>query len=185
MSAEGLIIERIAPPDVSETLADLTGILHACVHAGASVGFILPFTPQTATAYWSDQVFPLVRTGDRVLFTARYRGDIVGTAQLGLGLPPNQPHRADVLKLLVHPDRRRLGIARALMQVLISRARALEKSLLVLDTRSGDPSQRLYESLGFQVAGEIPGFCRNPAHETFEPTTYLFKPLTAGGATKI
>ena len=90
---------------------------------------------------------------------------------------PNQPHRADVAKLLVHPDARRQGLARALMLALEDRARALSRSLLVLDTRTGDPSQALYQSLGYRVAGEIPGYCRHPAEPVFEPTTYLYKPL--------
>ena len=166
---------------LSGALGDLTGLLHACVHDGASVGFILPFDQSTAARFWSDKVLPAVQCGNSVLFVARIDGHIVGTVQLGLGLPSNQPHRADVLKLLVHPDQRRQGIARALMQTLISHAIQMGKTLLVLDTRSRDPSQRLYEGMGFLVAGEIPGFCRNPLRDEIEATTYLYKPLTPVG----
>lgn len=166
---------------LSGALGDLTEILHACVHDGGSVGFILPFDEPTAAQFWSDKVFPAVQCGNSVLFVARVNDHIVGTVQLGLGLPPNQPHRADVLKLLVHPDQRRKGIARALMQTLIGHASELGKSLLVLDTRSGDPSQQLYEDMGFLVAGEIPGFCRNPLRDGFEATCYLYKNLTPVG----
>ena len=91
---------------------------------------------------------------------------------------PNQPQRADVAKLLVHPEARRRGLGRALMQALEERARALGRTLLVLDTRSSDPSRLLYQSLGFEIAGEIPNYCRNPFEERFEPTTHMFKPLT-------
>lgn len=169
---------RLTTADLPRAKDDLAEILHACVHAGASVGFILPFAPDDAAAYWTGKVFPAVRSGGAVLFAARRDGRIAGTVQLGIDLMPNQPHRADVAKLLVHPDHRRLGIARALMQALERDARARGKTLLVLDTRSGDPSQRLYESLGFQVAGEIPDYCRNPFRAEYEATTYLYKALT-------
>ena len=92
-------------------------------------------------------------------------------------LPPNQPHRADVAKLLVHPDARRNGMARALMEALETEARTLNKRLLVLDTRSGDPSQTLYENMGFAVAGSIPGYCLNPFDGQPEDTTNLYKSL--------
>lgn len=162
---------------LNAALGDLADILHACVHGGASVGFILPFPPEEARAFWQGKVFPAVRTGSSVLFAARLDGRIAGTVQLGLALPPNQPHRADVAKLLVHPDAHRNGIGRALMQALETEARARGKQLLLLDTRAGDPSQRLYESLGFRLAGEVPGFCRHPFRDAYEPTAYLFKTL--------
>ena len=172
-----LSIQRLFDADLATALPDLTDILHQTVHAGASVGFILPFPPQAAQAFWSDQVFPAVTDGGVHLFVAQSEGRIIGTVQLGLDLPPNQPHRADVRKLLVHPAFRRGGTGRALMQVLEAHAIEMGKRLLLLDTRSDDPSQQLYESMGFRVAGEVPGFCRNPFSEVFEPTTYLYKPL--------
>lgn len=144
---------------------------------GASVGFILPFTTTEARAFWQDRVFGAVRAGGTALYGAVSGGRLLGTVQLGLALPPNQPHRADVAKLLVHPDGRRQGLARALMQRLETDARAMGKRLLVLDTRSGDPASQLYLSLDFRLAGEIPGYCRNPATEVFEATTYMYKPL--------
>jgi ribosomal protein S18 acetylase RimI-like enzyme len=178
MAISELTITQLAPPALPDALGDLTDILHACVHSGASIGFVLPFYKQDAAKFWGDQIAPSVRTGANVLFVARLAGQIVGTVQLGLDLPPNQPHRANVSKLLVHPQRRRLGIARALMVTLNDHAVALGKTLLVLDTRSSDPSQHLYESIGFQAAGEIPGFCRHPLRDVLESTTYLYKHLT-------
>ena len=164
--------------DLAPALGDLTDILHACVHAGASVGFILPFDRDEARAFWETRVFPAVRSGGTRLFLAQKGGRIVGTVQLGLALPPNQPLRADVSKMLVHPDARRRGIARGLLRALNAQARGLGKTLLVLDTRSGDHALPLYESEGFRVAGEIPGYCRNPFTDTYEATTYMYKPLT-------
>lgn len=158
-------------------LEALTGILHACVLDGASVGFVSPFAKDEAQAFWVDRVFPAVDAGACDLFVARLDGVVIGTVQLMKAAMPNQPHRADVAKLLVHPDHRRHGAGRVLMAALEERARALALTLLVLDTRSGDPSQSLYEGIGFQVAGQIPGFCRNVFEDVYEPTTYLYKAL--------
>lgn len=174
-----LSIRQLDVAALNQQLGALSDILVQTVAAGASVGFIEPFGPQEAAAFWREQVLPAVQRGDRLLFGAFLGGALQGTVQLGIALPPNQPHRADVAKLLVHPAVRRAGLGRALMQAIEAEARRLGKTLLVLDTRSGDPSQRLYESLGFQVAGSIPGFCRNPSAETFEATTYLYKALAS------
>lgn len=170
-------IQQLSPEHLQDAEPALAGILHACVHDGASIGFVLPFDMPQARAFWADRVFPAVRTGGTVLFGAYLDDVLVGTVQLGIDLPPNQPHRADVGKLLVHPDARRRGIGRALMLALLSKAERLGKTLLVLDTRSTDPSRRLYRSLGFEEAGEIPGYCRNPFSEELEATTYMYKTL--------
>ncbi|KUJ73625.1 acetyltransferase [Ruegeria marisrubri] len=171
------MIARLGPQDLPAALEDLAAILHACVQDGASVGFILPFERPRARAYWRDRVFPTVGPGGTELFVARDGDQTLGTVQLVMAQMPNQPHRADVAKLLVHPEARRRGLGRALMQALEARARALGRRLLVLDTRSSDPSRILYESLGFEIAGEIPNYCRNPVEERYEPTTYMFKQL--------
>lgn len=172
-----IAISELTEDRFDAALPALAGILHACVHAGASVGFVLPFAREDAAAFWRDRVFAALRGGGARLFVAEVGGGPVGTVMLGLGQPPNQPHRADVAKMLVHPDHRRRGIARALLRRLEAEAAALGKTLLVLDTRSGDPSQRLYQSEGYCVAGQIPGYCRNPFHDVVEPTTYMYKPL--------
>ena len=170
-------IRKLRPDDLATHLEALADILFACVVDGASVSFVLPFNRAEARAFWQHKVFPAVQDGETVLFGSFLNGELVGTVQLCLGLPANQRHRGDVAKLLVHPKARRAGLARALMQALEEETRKRGKTLLVLDTRSGDPSQRLYESLGYQVAGSIPGFCKHPTEERFEATTYLFKAL--------
>ena len=170
------MITRLTDEGFDAALDDLTDILHACVQGGASIGFILPFTPEQARSYWLDRVRPDLAALD--LFVARDNGRVLGTVQLIPATMPNQPHRADVAKLLVHPDARRKGLGRALMTALETRAAQLSRTLLVLDTRSTDPSRLLYQSLGFQTVGEIPNYCRNPFEERFEPTTYMFKTLT-------
>ena len=175
---QNIQITRIAADDLPRALPGLADTLLACVADGASVGFIQPFDRRAATAFWRDRVFPGVIAGGTTIFAAWRDGAVVGTVQLGTDLMPNQPHRADVAKMLVHPRARRTGIARALMQRLEAEARARHKTLLVLDTRSGDPAQKLYAGLGFEVAGEISGYCRHPSEDRFEATTYMYKALT-------
>ncbi|WP_170763462.1 GNAT family N-acetyltransferase [Ruegeria lacuscaerulensis] len=172
------MISRLTEDTFDHALTDLTEILHACVHTGASIGFILPFTTDQARDYWQNRVRPDLQSGALDLFAALENGRIVGTVQLIPAAMPNQPHRADVAKLLVHPDARRMGLGRALMNALEIRAAELNRTVLVLDTRSSDPSRILYQNLGFQIAGEIPNYCRNPFENRLEPTTYMFKELT-------
>ena len=172
------MITRMTNDSFDGALPDLTDILHGCVQAGASIGFILPFAPDEARAYWQNRVQPELRAGALDLFVAYEAGRILGTVQLIPAAMPNQPHRADVAKLLVHPLARRRGLGRALMAALEARATQLGRSMLVLDTRSSDPSRVLYQSLGFQIAGEIPNYCRNPLEDRLEPTTYMFKDLS-------
>ncbi|WP_050606011.1 GNAT family N-acetyltransferase [Ruegeria sp. 6PALISEP08] len=173
------MITRLTGSDFDAALDDLTDVLHACVHDGASIGFILPFTLEDARSYWQQNVQPGLTAGALDVFAAYDGPRVLGTAQLIPATMPNQPHRADVAKLLVHPNARRRGYGRALMEVLFQRARDLHRTMLVLDTRSTDPSRLLYQSLGFQIAGEVPNYCRNPFEPRLEPTTYMYKDLSA------
>ncbi len=172
------MITRLTDATFDAALNGLTEILHGCVHAGASIGFILPFHHADAQRYWEARVRPELRAGALDLFVAESGGRILGTVQLIPASMPNQPHRADVAKLLVHPEARRQGLGRSLMNTLFARSLEQGKTLLVLDTRSSDPSRILYQGLGFQTAGEIPNYCRNPFEPTLEPTTFMFKDLT-------
>ncbi len=151
-------------PDPGALISDLDmlgSVLHACVHAGASVSFVLPFSRAEAIAFWRDQVVPAVSAGSRCVLVARLAGQIAGTVQLDLDTPLNQPHRAEVKKLLVHPDVRRRGIARSLMIALEDRARAARRTLLTLDTATGSAAESLYLSLGYTAVGEIPCYALN------------------------
>ncbi len=172
------MIVRLDNGGFDGALDDLTDILHTCVQDGASIGFIHPFPPDQARAYWQNRVRPDLQTGALELFVARNSGRVLGTVQLIPAAMPNQPHRADVAKLLVHPKARRRGLGGALMAALQDRAIQLGRTLLVLDTRSSDPSRILYQNMGFQIAGEIPDYCRNPFENRLEPTTYMFKDLS-------
>jgi len=170
----------ISPLSVNEAtdhVAALGALLHACVHDGASIGFVLPFTVAEGEAYWRNKVLPRVRDGCVILLAARMHDRIVGSVQLDCDTPPNQPHRAEVRKLLVHPDCRRQGIAKALMAAIERRAAALGRSLLTLDTRTGDHAEPLYAALGYRTAGIIPGYCRDPLAAKLDPTTVMYKAL--------
>ncbi|WP_374575681.1 N-acetyltransferase family protein [Phenylobacterium sp.] len=178
-AAAELRIDRLeAPPSEADTEA-LAKVLHACVHAGASVGFILPFELADARRFWAEAVLPSLARGGRRLFIARLDGEAVGTVQLCLETMPNQAHRADVSKLLVHPKARRRGIARALMLALEAAALDEGRSLLTLDTRSGDAAEPLYLSLGYELAGRYPGYARAPDVNELEATSLMFKALAA------
>ncbi|NOD78879.1 GNAT family N-acetyltransferase [Ruegeria sp. HKCCD4332] len=172
------MITRLICSEFDAALDDLAEILHACVHDGASIGFILPFAQEDARNYWQQNVRPGLNAGALEIFAAYDGARVLGTVQLVSAAMPNQPHRADVAKLLVHPNARRRGYGRALMAALFQHARSLHRTMLVLDTRSSDPSRMLYQSLGFQIAGEIPNYCRNPFEPSLEPTTYMYKDLS-------
>jgi len=172
-----ILIRELKPDDLPAALEGLVDLLHATVHGGASVGFILPFSSTDSQRFWEDKIFPALDGGRRLLFVAETGGRIVGTVQLDIDLFPNQAHRGEVVKLLVHPDCRRRGIARKLMVVLERRARELGRSLLTLDTRTGDTAEPLYRSLSYETAGIIPDYCRAPESDRLDSTTYMYKAL--------
>jgi len=157
----------------------LADVLHAVVHGGAGVSFILPFPLDEARAFWTDSVLPGVVGRRRRMLVARLDDRIVGSVQLDPAWAPNQPHRAEVLKLLVHPDARRRGIARLLMIALEGVARANGWSLLTLDTWTGQAGEQLYRSLGYTAVGSIPRFARGSTTTALEPTTIMYKELEA------
>ncbi len=172
-----IAISPLSATEAARHVAELGALLHACVHDGASIGFVLPFSAADSESYWRGKVLPRVQDGVVILLVARGEGRIVGSVQLDHDTPPNQPHRAEVRKLLVHPDCRRQGIAKALMFAIEGRAAALGRTLLTLDTRTVDDAERLYTKLGYRTAGIIPGYCRDPFEDRLDPTTVMYKAL--------
>lgn len=168
---------RQNPEALERDLDSLAEVLHAVVHDGAGVSFIVPFSHADARAFWEDTVLPRVESGARRVLVARRDGLIVGTVQLDLATPPNQAHRAEVMKLLVHPSARRQGMARQLMIALEDAARAAGRTLLTLDTWTGGHAEQLYRSLGYTTVGIIPGFARGSTTPELEPTTIMYKEL--------
>ena len=179
-------IERWQPdPDqLTSDLALLAELLHDCVHAGAAVSFILPFSRDDAVAFWRDKVLPSVQAGTFRVLIARRDEQIIGTVQLDLATPPNQPHRGEIKKLLVHPSARRGGIARALMVAIEDEARDAHRTLLTLDTASA-AAEQLYASLGYERVGIIPRFSLHPESRELEGTTVMYKELAIDGSAKL
>src|SRR5687767_170621 len=155
----------------SGELDDLATLLVSCVADGASLGFHAPLAADTARNWWAG-----VPRDGVILLVAERDGHVVGTVQLQPAESENGAHRGEVAKLLVHPDSRRQGIARALMMTLEDEARAAGKTLLVLDTREGDPSNDLYRALGYREAGRIPGWACDAAGAS-SATVFWYKPL--------
>ena len=155
-----------------EALAD---VLIDCVEGGASVSFMLPLAREKALAFWRDVAAGVAR-GERALMVATDDADrIVGTVQLVMSQPDNQPHRADLAKMLVHRRARRQGLGDALMHAAENVARECGKTLLVLDTASLE-AERLYARNGWTRVGVIPGYALLPQGGLCD-TTYFFKPL--------
>lgn len=162
-------------PAIQQRLQALCHILADSVAAGAAISFMAPLPTVDAARFWSQDVQPEVAAGRRVLFGAERDGDLLGTVQLLTAMPPNQPHRCEIAKMIVHPRARRLGIGRALMHRALERARDLGKTLVTLDTRTGDVAEPLYASVGFAVAGVIPDFAWDPDGKARHATTYMFR----------
>lgn len=169
-------IVRLDDTGLSIHLDAIAEVLHACVHDGANVGFILPFDRNQARTFWLEKIAPGLAAGKRIVLIAKLDNEVAGTVQLGLDTPPNQPHRADVSKLLVHPQYRQLGIGRALMQEIECYGSKVGRGLLTLDTAT-DIAEHLYLSLGYERAGHIPGYAREPNEDRFVGTTIMFKVL--------
>jgi GNAT superfamily N-acetyltransferase len=131
------------------------------VEAGASVGFMTPFSKLGAAAFF-ERLLPEIECGDRILLAAFVDSKLVGTVQVLTAMPPNQPHRGDIAKLLVLRSARGRGVATLLMQRAEECARASGKSLLVLDTATGGDAERLYDRLGWTRVGAIPKYALYP-----------------------
>jgi acetyltransferase len=154
-------IELLGAEAAGGALAGLAAVLEDSVDGGASVGFLPPLGPAEAADYWRG-VAAAVERGSRRLWIARDGdGAIVGTVQLDLETRPNGSHRAEVMKLMVLRRARRRGVGRALMLAAETEARRSGRTTLVLDTRQGDPSERLYRALGWEPAGVVPRYARS------------------------
>ena len=168
-----IVIRRLSAAEADAALGDLAEVLFDCVDGGASVSFMAPFTRDDAHAFFASLAPELV-AGTRVLLAA-YDGDaLVGTVQLVHAWPPNQPHRADVTKLLVHRSARGRGVGRLLMEALEEHARVDGKTVLVLDTVTDGDAHRLYARLGWTEVGEIPDFALYPDGRLCA-TTFFYK----------
>jgi GNAT superfamily N-acetyltransferase len=166
-SPEIVLLNAATAPAVVGELAD---VLADCVNGGASVNFMLPYSPADAAQFFR-KVIPSIERGETILLAAKVGGRIVGTVQLGLDTPPNQPHRAEVKKMLVHRAARGKGVGAALLASIEAIAKEKGRSLLVLDTASDD-ARRLYERGGWQRLGNIPDYALLPDGALCDTTIY-------------
>lgn len=156
-------------------IQQLADVLIDCVDGGASVGFMSPLRRERAVAFWQ-KVAKGVHAGERILLIAEDAEGICGTVQLIVDQPDNQPHRADLAKMLVHRRARRNGLGAALMSAAESAAIAAGKTLLVLDTMTDSDAARLYAREGWQRAGDIPNYAQFP-EGAFGSTTYYYREI--------
>jgi GNAT superfamily N-acetyltransferase len=172
-----LAIRALGAAEAVAAVPALAEVLIDCVHGGASVSFMAPLPLPKALAFWQG-VAAGVATGERLLLVAEDAAGIAGTVQLVLAQPDNQPHRADVAKMLVHRRARRQGLAARLLAAAEAAARGAGKTVLVLDTVTGGDAERLYARAGWQRVGEIPHYALMP-DGTPCSTTYFHKQLRA------
>ncbi len=164
-------IRRLDATELAAQLDGLAAVLADCVAGGASVSYLAPFSHEQARAEFEAMATEADK-GRRLILGAFAEGRLVGTVQVILALPPNQPHRAEIAKLLVHRSARKRGIAQLLMEHAESEARAEGKTLLVLDTVTGDNAERLYARLGWTRVGVIPGYALYPDRRPCDTTIF-------------
>lgn len=168
-------IRILTEAETHAVLPELSDLFSATVRDGASMGYMLPFPPEEAAAFWRG-VADAVGRNEIVLIVAEDDRRIVGSVQLGIKMPPNQPHRADLKKLMVHPEARGRGLSRRLMEAAERAAMAHRRDLLVLDTATGEPAEKIYERLGWTRAGTVPRYALFPDGRACA-TTFFFKHL--------
>ena len=174
--AEKYIVQRLESIDDAITIAGLADVLMDCVEGGASVSFMHPLSCCLAEKFWRGLADD-VAAGKRILLVAKDDGGaIIGTVQAVLDQPDNQPHRADIAKMLVHRRARRAGLGAALMRAIEAAAVTAGKTLLVLDTVTAGDAERLYTTLGWQLCGQIPDFALWPKGGLCS-TTVFYKQL--------
>ncbi|WP_049291761.1 GNAT family N-acetyltransferase [Franconibacter helveticus] len=169
-------VSVMSAASLANHIDELADVLVDCVQGGASVSFMLPFAHSQARDFWHGVAQSAAREERVVIVAQDEAGRIVGTVQLITAQPDNQPHRADVSKLLVHRSARRGGVARELMSLLETEALKRGKNVLVLDTATGSDAERFYQRNEWQRAGEIPRYALNP-DGSYCATTYFFKQL--------
>ncbi|MFE0628393.1 GNAT family N-acetyltransferase [Streptomyces sp. NPDC058864] len=170
-------IVPLSPGVLLDAVDDLAALLVDAVAGGASLGFLAPFTHAEAAGWWRTRA-RAVASGDLVVWAARDAAGVTGTVSLAREAKPNGRHRAEVLKLMVHRRARGAGLGRALLTTAEHAAAAAGVSLLLLDTETGSPAERLYRSAGWTPYGTVPGHAADPAG-VLRPTTFFFKAPTA------
>jgi acetyltransferase len=169
-------IERLTTDTVKEVLPELAALLQDAVNSGASIGFLLPITDEDAVNYWQE-VIQALQSPNRILLIAQIHEKTIGTVQLDLASRANGSHRAEIAKLMVHTSYRKRGVGQELIYAIEREAQLAGRTTLILDTREGDPSERLYTKLGYVRAGTIPEYARS-TDGSLHTTVFMYKLLT-------
>jgi len=170
-------IRLLTPEEATACCPALVELLVDAVEGGASVNFIWPMTQEKAARWWQGALASHAN-GERLIFIAETaEGRIDGTVQLIPAGKENQPHRADLAKMLVHRRARRLGLGAALMRAAEDEARRRGYTLLILDTESNSPGEHLYASQGWMKFGEVPGYALSADGSSAEPASFFYKRL--------
>ena len=177
MTTTAVTIRQLSGTESMNRIDELAEVLIDCVDGGASVSFMAPLSADRARAFWKD-VASGVQSGDRILLVAEDRdsGRLVGTVQVVFAWAENQPHRADVAKMLVRQSARRRGIGARLMRAAEEAARSANRTVLVLDAVTGGDAERLYASLGWVRVGVVPRYALMPDGRPCG-TTFFYKDL--------
>jgi GNAT superfamily N-acetyltransferase len=172
-----MITVRVLPPaEARARRAELAELLVDSVQNGGAVNFVWPMTRAKADAWW-DGALASHDAGERLVLAAESGGRMVGTVQLILAPQENQSFRADVAKMLVLSSARRQGIGGALLSAVEEEARRIGRTLLTLDTRTGEAGERLYARMGWQRVGDVPDYAINPDGNGLHGTTFFYKKL--------
>lgn len=170
-------IRRLDAAQASAHVPDLAAVLVDCVMQGGSVNFMQPYSQAEGEAFFAG-VADGVAGGGVILLAAFDGARLIGTVQVHPAMKPNQPHRVDIAKMLVHSDARRRGVGEALLRAAEREALALGRTLGVLDTETGSAGDRLYARCGWIRAGIIPDYALKPMGG-LAPATFFYKRLTA------
>ncbi len=166
-----MIIRTLDPDTDAALLPDLAAVMVEAVAGGASIGFMAGFAQAQSLAWWQDRLAAAVR-GDVQMLVALNDDGVAGTVSLVPAPMPNQPHRADIAKMMVAKRERGRGVGAALLMAVEALALERERTTLVLDTISGSAAARLYERFGWEKVGDIPAYALMPDGEMAPTTVY-------------
>jgi ribosomal protein S18 acetylase RimI-like enzyme len=168
-----IVVRPVISAEIGGLLSSLVVLLQESVNEGASLGFLPPLSADEGERYWRS-LAPELDAGTRSLFGVFRANGVIGTGQLSLPSWPNAGHRAEIQKVMVATAARGRGVGRALAEALHAAARERGRSLLVLNTRRGEPPERFYRALGYQEVGVIPGYSAGPAGERYDNLTLFY-----------
>jgi GNAT superfamily N-acetyltransferase len=171
MESASIIVRPLSSARLEQNLETLVGLLVATVNGGYPLGFLAPLTPEHARSYWLSLRHDL-QSNSRLLLAACHGDRIVGSGQIAFAAPPNSRHRAELQKVFVDPALRGKGVGRMLMQAIHDAARQHGRTLLLLNTRRGEPAESFYRQLGYREVGVVPGYTLGSRGERYDTVAF-------------